>query len=140
MRRLARDATAEPVSRDQIFRRERGQRNIFFPVQLSTSRIGSFTRLILILDICVTIHTYIQREQDQISIIALPDAYTCLGATQVLVRLASVQYFLRLAYKADWCYFAGSTFSCTIRIKLSSQARRLSLVLAYLAASTSFLP
>ena len=30
-RRLTRDRTAEPVSRGQIFRRERGQRNINFP-------------------------------------------------------------------------------------------------------------
>ena len=31
MSRLTRDETAEPVSRDQIFRRERGQGNIHFP-------------------------------------------------------------------------------------------------------------
>ena len=31
MSRLTRDATAEPVSRDQILRRERGQGNIHFP-------------------------------------------------------------------------------------------------------------
>ena len=31
MSRLARDGTAEPVSRDQILRRERGHGNIFFP-------------------------------------------------------------------------------------------------------------
>ena len=31
MSRLTRDGTAEPVSRDQILRRERGQRNIHFP-------------------------------------------------------------------------------------------------------------
>ena len=31
MRRLTRDGTAEPVSRDQIVRRERGQGNIHFP-------------------------------------------------------------------------------------------------------------
>ena len=29
--RLTRDGTAEPVSRNQILRRERGQGNIFFP-------------------------------------------------------------------------------------------------------------
>ena len=51
--------TAEPVSRDQILRRERGQGNILiFPVQLTTSRIGNLTRLIHTLAICVTIHTY----------------------------------------------------------------------------------
>ena len=31
MSRLTRDGTAEPVSRDQILRRVRGQRNIHFP-------------------------------------------------------------------------------------------------------------
>ena len=31
MSRLTREGTAEPVSRDQILRRERGQRNIHFP-------------------------------------------------------------------------------------------------------------
>ena len=31
MSRLTRDGTAEPVSRDQILRRERGQENIIFP-------------------------------------------------------------------------------------------------------------
>ena len=31
MGRLTRDGTAEPVSRDQILRRERGKENIMFP-------------------------------------------------------------------------------------------------------------
>ena len=31
MSRLTRDGTAEPVSRDQVLRRERGQGNIHFP-------------------------------------------------------------------------------------------------------------
>ena len=31
MMRLARDGTAEPVSRDQVLRRERGRGNIHFP-------------------------------------------------------------------------------------------------------------
>ena len=56
MSRLARDGTTEPVSRDQILRRERGQGNIIFSVQRTTSRIGNLTRLILTLAICVTIH------------------------------------------------------------------------------------
>ena len=42
MRRLKRDVTAEPVSRDQILRSE----IIVFPVQLTTSRIDNLTRLI----------------------------------------------------------------------------------------------
>ena len=31
MSRLARDGTTEPVSRDQVLRRERGQGNVHFP-------------------------------------------------------------------------------------------------------------
>ena len=58
MSRLTRDGTADPVSRDQILRHVRGQGNIIFPVQLTTSRIGNLTRLIHTLTICVTIHTY----------------------------------------------------------------------------------
>ena len=62
MSRLTRDGTAEPVSRDQILRHVRGQGNIYFPVQLTTSTIGNFTRLIHTLAICddhTHIHTYI---------------------------------------------------------------------------------
>ena len=59
MSRLTRDKTAEPVSRDQILRHARGQGNIIFPVQLTTSRIGNLTRLIHSLLHVMTIHTYI---------------------------------------------------------------------------------
>ena len=52
MNRLTRDGFAETVSRDQILRRERGQGNIIFPDQLTTSRIGNLTRLIDNLAIC----------------------------------------------------------------------------------------
>ena len=56
MSRLTRDGKAEPVSRDQILRHARGQGNIIFPVQLTTSRIGNLTRLIHTLLYVVTIH------------------------------------------------------------------------------------
>ena len=59
MSRLTRDGTAEPVSGDQILRHVRGQGNIIFPVQLTTSRIGNLTRLIHTLLYVMTIHTYI---------------------------------------------------------------------------------
>ena len=59
MSRLTRDGTAEPVSRDQILTHARGQGNIIFPVQLTTSRIGNLTRLIYTLLYVMTIHTYI---------------------------------------------------------------------------------
>ena len=61
MSRLTRDGTAEPVSRDQILRHARGQGNIIFPVQLTTSRIGNLTRLIHTLLYVMTIHTYTRR-------------------------------------------------------------------------------
>ena len=68
MSRLARDGTAEPVSRDQILRHARGQGNIIFPVQLTTSRVGNLARLIHTLLYTMTIHTtcmhtYIRRAQ-----------------------------------------------------------------------------
>ena len=58
MSRLTRDGTAEPISRDQILRHARGQGNIIFPVQLTTSRIGNLTRVIHTLLYVMTIHTY----------------------------------------------------------------------------------
>ena len=56
MSRLTRDGTAEPVSRDQILRRGRGQELFIFLFQLTTSRIGNLTRLIHALAKCGTIH------------------------------------------------------------------------------------
>ena len=61
MSRLTRNGTAEPVSRDQILRHARGQVNINFPVQLTTSRIGNLTRLIHTLLYVMTIHTIYKR-------------------------------------------------------------------------------
>ena len=51
-----RDGTAEPISRDQILRHARGQGNMF-PVQLTTRRIGTLTRLIHTLLYVMTIPT-----------------------------------------------------------------------------------
>ena len=53
MSRLTRDVTAGPISRDKILRRERGQENIHFPVQLTTNRVGNLTRLILVVVVVV---------------------------------------------------------------------------------------
>ena len=64
MSRLTRDGTAEAVSRDQILRHARGQGNIIFPVQLTTSRIGNLTRLIHTLLYVMTIHKYIHTNRD----------------------------------------------------------------------------
>ena len=72
MSRRTRDGTAEPVSRGQILRRERGQKGIFvFPVQLTTSTIGNLTRFIHTLLCVMTIHTYILLLYDMIVNIAL---------------------------------------------------------------------
>ena len=59
---MTRDGTAEPASRDQILRRERGQEMLTFPVQLTASRFGNLPRLIHTLTICdentyIHIHT-----------------------------------------------------------------------------------
>ena len=84
MSRLARDGTAEPVSRGQIFGHARGQGNIHFSVQLTTSRIG-LTRLIHTLLYVMAIHTYThtypqtaRSEKNK----QTRDASTDLGATQ----------------------------------------------------------
>ena len=63
MSRLTRDGTAEPVSRDQILRRERGQGRIRFPsVQLADYEQDwqPYTRLILTLAKCDD-NTYIHK-------------------------------------------------------------------------------
>ena len=72
MSRLTRDGTAEPVSRDQILRHARGQGNIIFPIQLTTSRIGNLTRLIHTLLYVMTIHTYIHIARVWINRVRLP--------------------------------------------------------------------
>ena len=66
MSRLTRDGTAEPVSRDQILRHERGQGNTIFPVQLTTSRIGNLTPLIRTVLYVMTIHTHIHLSDESI--------------------------------------------------------------------------
>ena len=61
MSRLTRDGTAEPVSRDQIIRRERGHGNIDF--SCSADHVQDWQSLIRLIHtpaICVTIHTYIR--------------------------------------------------------------------------------
>ena len=57
MSRLTRDGTSEPVSRDQILRRERDRE--MFVVPQTTSRIGNLTRLIHTLPCVMIIHAYI---------------------------------------------------------------------------------
>ena len=39
---------------------------LFFPVQLTTSRVGNHTRLIYTLAMCGTIHTYIHTYEDKL--------------------------------------------------------------------------
>ena len=71
--RLTRDGTAEPVSRDQILKRKRRQGKKHF--QLTTSRIGNLTRLILTLAIgndYTYIHTKCRKERVG-SVAANPD-------------------------------------------------------------------
>ena len=72
--------TAEPVSRDQILRHARGQGDIIFSVQLTTSRIGNLTRLIHTLLYVMTIHTYIHRERSHTSTVCM---YVCMYGHQL---------------------------------------------------------
>ena len=60
MSRLTRDGIAEPVSRDRILRRERGQGSIHFPC--SADHVQDWQTYLVdqcFLAICVTIHAYI---------------------------------------------------------------------------------
>ena len=50
--RLTRDWTAKTVFRDQILRREQGQRNIHFPCSADHEQAGNLTQLVLTLAIC----------------------------------------------------------------------------------------
>ena len=68
MSRLTRDGNAEPVSRDQILRRERGQENINFPC--SADHVQDWQPFAVdphtLYIICATIHTqYIDADPDQ---------------------------------------------------------------------------
>ena len=62
MSRLTRDGTAEPVSRDHILRRERGQRNVHFTYSAeTTNRIENLTQLIrTLLKVLTTVYNVTQ--------------------------------------------------------------------------------
>ena len=58
MSRLTRDGTTADPSREAKFSRANKDREIFiFPIQLTTCKIGNFTRLILLFLNVMTIHT-----------------------------------------------------------------------------------
>ena len=59
MSKLTRDRTAEPVSRDQILRHERGQENIHFCCSADHEQDWPPYPVNPYSAICVTIHTYI---------------------------------------------------------------------------------
>ena len=91
MSRLTRDGTAEPVSRDQIFRYTRGQGNIIFPVQLTTSRIGDLRACINVL--IESVHKSCRQHLSKIKLCDWPNK---LDATswQVLNTTESVLAFI----------------------------------------------
>ena len=67
MSRLTRDGTAESASRDQILRRERGQRNIHF--SCSADHVQDWQPYPVdpySCYICVTIHTYIHTRNSEL--------------------------------------------------------------------------
>ena len=68
MSRLARDGTAEPISRDQMLRRERGQGNIYFLCSADPEQDWQPTRWIYTLLYVMTIqysrHLYVYMSDD----------------------------------------------------------------------------
>ena len=58
MSRLTRDGTAEPSRETKFSDANAGREVLIFSFQLTTCSIGSLTRLIHNLAVCVTIHTY----------------------------------------------------------------------------------
>ena len=65
IRRLARDAVAEPVSRDQVLRRERGQGNINFPYPADHEQDWQPYPVDPYPALCVTIHNIHRRKVTQ---------------------------------------------------------------------------
>ena len=72
MSRLMRDGTAEIVSRDQIFRRERGQRNVVFPCSFDHEQDGNLTRFSLTLALCMYVCMVITYSRVWINRVRLP--------------------------------------------------------------------
>ena len=58
MSRLTRDGTAEPVSRDKILRRKRGQEKVYFPCSADHEQDWQPHQVDPYSVICATIHTY----------------------------------------------------------------------------------
>ena len=71
--RLTRDGTAEPVSRDQILRRERGQEKVYFPCSADREQDWQPYQVDLYSAICATIHTYTHDEESPFSTNQNPD-------------------------------------------------------------------
>ena len=79
MSRLTRDGAAEPVSRDQILRRERGQENIDFPCSADHVQdwqpypVDPYSCYIyvMVMTIHTYIHTYCLQRTDSLSICRL---------------------------------------------------------------------
>ena len=65
MNRLMRDGRAKPVLRHHILRLQRGQGNIIFPIQLTSSRIGHHHRVIHTVLKGLTIHNRHRRFRDK---------------------------------------------------------------------------
>ena len=96
---LTRDGTTEPVSRDQILRRERTWS--YFPVQLTTSKIGNLTRLIHTqsLAICMCAHTNI------------PGTYmSCTRLDSHIMHVSFSFSFFFFFFFFSFCLFGDSAF------------------------------
>ena len=132
MSKLTRDETAEPVSRDQILRHARGQGNIIFPVQLTTSRIGNLTRLIHTLLYVMTIHTYIHTYSVYSPFFLSRDSnlFFCLSVLKTHYLLPGIYYTVYVPRRplspplVDTCYIliAAPVLCCTLVLSQSIAA------------------
>ena len=129
MGRLTRDGTAEPVTRDKILRRERGQGTFILPVQLTTSRFGNLAGLMHTLAICVTTHTYMHASQQphtvryklsvllwrcNIAVYCLHGKYVCLPDDVFLPFDPGLDLGISL------CQNSINSFTCKTKVRANS--------------------
>ena len=111
MGRVTRDGTAEPVSRNQILRRNAYREIFIFPVQLTTCRIGLLPGWsILLLYAWPYIHTYILQLNWNLESTERGRCYTfgCMVAIRGGYRMARGWHYTKLSpSSALLLYFSG---------------------------------
>ena len=121
MRRLTRDGTGQPVSRDQILWGERGQVISILPFQLTTSRIGNLTQSTHTLLYVMTIHTY------HLVRIGLNNEVSNNGIVQPDLPFSGRQIFFYAVVEVSFSIMGGRVLSplhlseCTVRVSRSPE-------------------